>query len=174
MGLRTMVTDFPVIRYPLDHQDSTIMSVGWASSTFSNIVSKFLQGDQWLKERINYSRYSYIPLGNLEEDSELAVIDTLYARNLTLNRHVLWYSNTSLPDLGGHEDQDYRSYFQDEIENPEFIKKGFYRGYTIEIEVSNLAVNTILQSEFLKEFEEATMDFSGTNNVYDNKGSKEK
>lgn len=36
-------------------------------------------------------------------------------------------------------------------------KKGFYRGYTIEIDVSILAINTIMQSEFLKEFEEATM-----------------
>lgn len=104
MGLRTMVTDFPVIRYPLDSQDNTVMSVGWASSAFQTIISKFVEGDQWLKERINYSRYSYIPVGNLEEDSELSVIDTLYARNLSLNRHVLWYSNTSLPDLGGHED----------------------------------------------------------------------
>lgn len=34
MGLRTMVTDFPVIRYPLDSQDNTVMSVGWASSAF--------------------------------------------------------------------------------------------------------------------------------------------
>lgn len=90
---------------------------------------------------------------------------------------MLWYSNTSLPDLGGHEDQDFRSYFQDEIENPEVINKGFYRGYTVEIEVSNLAVNTILQSEFIKEFEEATMNANYTGGgVHDSKGknSKEK
>ena len=59
--------------------------------------------------------------------------------------------------MGGHQDQDFRSYFQEEIENPEMTKKGFYRGYTIEIDVSILAINTIMQSEFLKEFEEATM-----------------
>jgi DNA polymerase epsilon subunit 1 len=82
----------------------------------------------------------------------LAAIDTLFARNLSLNRHVLWYSNTSLPDLGGHEDQDFRGYFQDETENPEWIKKGFYRGYTIQLKMRHLATNTILQSEFLKEF----------------------
>ena len=70
-------------------------------------------------------------MGNLEEDSAIAAIDTLYARNLSKNRHVLWFSDTSLPDLGGHEDQDFRAYFQEETQNPEWIKKGFYRGYTV-------------------------------------------
>jgi len=35
-------------------------------------------------------------------------------------------------------------------------KKGFYRGYCVELDLSILAVNTIMQSEFLKEFEEAS------------------
>jgi DNA polymerase epsilon subunit 1 len=96
-------------------------------------------------------------VGNIGEDSNLSLIDVLFARSLSHGKHVLWYSNTSVPDLGGHQDQDFRSYFQEEIENPETATKGFYRGYTIEIDVSVLAINTILQSEFLKEFEEATM-----------------
>ena len=80
-----------------------------------------------------------------------------------------------MPDLGGHEEQDFRSYFQDEIENPELIKKGFYRGYTVEIDISVLAVNTILQSEFLKEFEEATLTANHMASGYDSKtkGKKE-
>lgn len=116
-----------------------------------------MEGRDWLREKVYQSRYAHIPVGNIGADSNLSIIDVLYARNLSFNKHVLWYSNTSVPDLGGHQDQDFRSYFQEEIENPELIKKGFYRGYTIEIDVSVLAINTILQSEFLKEFEEATM-----------------
>ena len=50
------------------------------------------------------------------------------------------------------------------------VKKGFYRGYTVEIDISVLAVNTILQSEFLKEFEEATIKANSTGGVYDSKG----
>ena len=74
-----------------------------------------------------------------------------------MNNHLIWYSDTTTPDLGGNEDKDFRSFFQDEIENPEVVAKGFYRGYCVEIEMSVLAVNTILQSEFLREFEEASM-----------------
>lgn len=74
-----------------------------------------------------------------------------------MNKHVLWYSDTTKPDLGGHEDRDFRIYFQEEMENPEVCNRGFYRGYTCEIDLSILAVNTILQSEYLKDFEDASM-----------------
>lgn len=52
-----------------------------------------------------------------------------------MNKHLLWYSDTGKPDLGGHEDSNFRMYFQDEIENPEISNKGFYRGYTVEIDI---------------------------------------
>jgi hypothetical protein len=41
------------------------------------------------------------------------------------------------------------------MENPEITNKGFYRGYSVEMSITHLAINTIMQSEFLKEFEEA-------------------
>jgi len=59
------------------------------------------------------------------------------------------------------------------MENPELIRKGFYRGYTVEINISDMVINTILQSEYLKEFEEATMT-AQQSGVYETKGSKNK
>jgi DNA polymerase epsilon subunit 1 len=106
-----MMSEFPVIRYPLDQNDLKFPSLQWIGFAFKNILEYFIQGEAWLKERINFSRYAITPIGNLEEDAALSVIDTLYARNLSLNRHILWYSNTNVPDLGGHEDQDFISYF---------------------------------------------------------------
>ena len=118
-----------------------------------------MEVENTVRERIHFSRYALIPVCNLSEssaDAPLFIIDTLYARALTLSKHILWYSDASKPDLGGHEDKDFRSYFQEELENPEVCRKGFYRGYCIELDLSILAVNTIMQSEFLKEFEEAS------------------
>lgn len=86
----------------------------------------------------------------------LAMIDMIYARNLAMNKQVLWYSDSVKPDLGGHEDRDFRIYFQEEMENPEVAVKGFYRGYSVELDLSMLPVNTVLQSEYLKDFEDAT------------------
>ena len=65
----------------------------------------------WLQNKINLARYSIIPVCNLVGDDNLFVIDALYSRSLTFHKHLLWYSDTSKPDLGGHEDRDFRIYF---------------------------------------------------------------
>ena len=83
------------------------------------------------------------------------MIDLQMARNLSMSKHLIWYSDTAQPDLGGHEDRNFRSYYQEEIENPELKNRGFYRYYTVEIEVGSLAINTILQADYLREFENA-------------------
>lgn len=164
-----------MIRVPNVPEYNIFPALAWTNHAYKNMTMQFAELDEWLTHRITLSRYSLIPLGNLEQDCALSVVDNLFARNLSLNKHVLWYSNSSNPDLGGHEDQDFRSFFQDEIENPELVQKGFYRGYTVEIEIQELAINTILQSEFLKEFEEATMTAQqNIGGVYENKASKAK
>lgn len=72
---------------------------------------RFSELKDWLVEMITLSRYSLVPLGNLDKDCAISVLDNLYARSLSINKHILWYSNTGVPDLGGHEDQDFRSFF---------------------------------------------------------------
>ena len=68
------------------------------------MVGRFTELGLWLNQRIMLSRYSHVPLGNLEQDCALSVIDNLFARNLANNKHVLWYSNSGIPDLGGQEE----------------------------------------------------------------------
>ena len=173
MGLMMLMSEFPVIRYPLEPIDRAHSPLTWMHDFFRSISDRFISCGSWLQDRIHQSRYAVTPLANLEQDSYVALIDILYARLLTLNGHILWYSNSSMPDLGGHEEQDFRSYFQEEIENPEWIDKGFYRGgYTIEIDIKVLAINTILQSDHLKEFEEATRTAKG-NMANDSKGKSQ-
>jgi len=94
-----------------------------------------------------------IPLCNLESDAQSFVIDTLFARNLFMSKHLVWYSDSSQPDLGGHEDQNFRLYNQDDIENPELNSQGFYRSYCVEINIQQLALNTVLMSDQMPEFE---------------------
>jgi len=73
-----------------------------------------------------------------------------------MGNQLLWYSDTELPDLGGNEDKNYRRFFQEEIESPEQSIKGFYRYYTVEVSIAQLALNTIVHSELLTEFEDAS------------------
>ena len=122
---------------------------------------RFTQAGDWLDNRVCYARYSFSPVCNLENDQpQLFMIDLQMARNLSMSKHLIWYSDTAQPDLGGHEDRNFRSYYQEEIENPELKNRGFYRYYTVEIEVGSLAINTILQADYLREFEDA-LELSG-------------
>jgi DNA polymerase epsilon subunit 1 len=52
-------------------------------------------------------------------------------------------SSGTRPDLGGLEEDD--NYFADEHVNPEIITPGCFRNYCVEIEMGQLAVNTVLQ-----------------------------
>lgn len=54
--------------------------------------------------------------------------------------------------MGGHEDQNYRLFIQEDIENPQLNYPGFYRNYSAEINISYLYLNTILKSDQMKEF----------------------
>jgi len=59
---------------------------------------------------------------------------------------LLWYSPTSLPDIGGHESRDFRSYYSEELETPTINEKGFYRGITVELKIGLIFLNTILKA----------------------------
>lgn len=144
-----------MVRCPIVASDNDYTALQWIPTACKNMTIRLTDVEEWLEEQVNLSRYSLIPVCNLGD--KINVIDTLYSRSLHKNKHLLWYSDTSLPDLGGNEDRNYRIYSQEEMGNPEFNKPGFYRTYVVEIALNSLALNTIFQSEFLQEFEDATM-----------------
>ena len=55
----------------------------------------------FLKQLIDFCRYSHVPIGNLEGDKLIFVIDLFYSRILRSANCLSWYSDTSSPDLGG-------------------------------------------------------------------------
>ena len=85
-----------------------------------------------------------IPVCNLSGDMHLNMIDVLYARQLHMTQHLVWYSDTAKPDLGGHEDKNYQIYLQDQLENPNLSNKGFYRTYCCELSIHTFAPGIIL------------------------------
>ena len=77
----------------------------------------------------------------------------LYARKMLSMNHVLWYSNSGVPDLGDQSLFDSSRAYEEEIENPEVVHPGIYRGYCVEMNMSLLAINTILKSDVLNNLE---------------------
>ena len=63
---------------------------------------------KWLEHNSTYARYVHVPIGNVPEDLSTLSADLFYARHLLKNNHVLWASNSPVPDLGGKEEDDHR------------------------------------------------------------------
>jgi DNA polymerase epsilon subunit 1 len=110
-GLRTMINEFPTVRLNPIASDSEFPALNWQLDTFRKQIERFINLKDWLIAMVKLSRYSLVPLGNIDQDQALSVIDNLSARSLSNQKHILWYSNTDEPDLGGHEDLNFRSYF---------------------------------------------------------------
>lgn len=155
-SLPSLYTEFPVVHCNPLQADNDFPALDWIRYACRNMSSRFIDMGDWFENRVNAARYSFIPIGNLPHDAPIFIIDTVFARTLSMNKHLVWYSDTPRPDLGGHEDRNFRIYFQEEMENPEVINKGFYRNYTIELEVEALCSNIMLQSDLMKEFEDVT------------------
>ena len=67
---------------------------------------------------------------------------------------VLWNSPSDKPDLGGRQDDDFRLMTDvEEGRSVECNHPGSYPTICIEIQLDGLAVNTILQSSKINEFE---------------------
>lgn len=54
------------------------------------------------------SRYYHLPVGNLPQDVSIFGSDLFLARHLRKHNHLLWFSPTARPDLGGKEADDSR------------------------------------------------------------------
>jgi len=130
--------------------DEDLPTLQWERTLAQRGMERFLKHSVWLASRISCSRYAHVPLAHVGTDFALTMSDTFFTRLLEHNRHVLWASTSGKPDLGGMEcDQA----LLDEEENPSINATGCYRSYCVEINIYNLAVNTVLQANFVHDIE---------------------
>ncbi|KAI9339371.1 hypothetical protein BDR26DRAFT_919110 [Obelidium mucronatum] len=147
--------DFPIICIQSHKKDNSFPALGWQTQATRRMMAHFLNINSFLHERIELSRYADIPIGNIENDYPLFLSDVFFARRLHKADMVLWYSPSDKPDLGGRE-QDDNQLELDELVNPEINHPGTYTNVCVEIDIFNLAFNTVLQSSHVNEIEGST------------------
>lgn len=139
------VQDYPTIRMGM--RELKLPAIGWQSLISKRIVNHYFVLGAWIKNLISISKYGNIPLCNLEIDNLGYLIDVEYARRLSMNNVVLWWSPKALPDHGGFENdsaQDYENFDFPQFNNPEV-----YDTTSLEIELGTLTINTILTSALI-------------------------
>ncbi|CAH8671442.1 unnamed protein product [Schistosoma rodhaini] len=139
------------------------------------------QSEARLERQLELARYLHIPVGNIPvSEAPLPVLltapsqdiqppassinaielgcDLFYARHLVKHNHVLWCSSSGRPDLGGKETDDQRLLLEmEESGVVEINRPGLYPYVNVELEFTNLAVNTLIIANRIPELEGATL-----------------
>ncbi|KAK3320306.1 hypothetical protein B0T19DRAFT_285529 [Cercophora scortea] len=146
--------EFPIMPLKYDQADSTLPPLGWQTVVARRLVNHYLSLGTWITYMTALARYGDIPLCNLERDDPRFLIDIAYARRLQANNVVLWWSPSPRPDHAGCEADDAVGPL-DQVQMPSVNTPGTYASVCIDIEVRNLAINTIITSSLINELEGA-------------------
>lgn len=146
--------EFPVLPLKYDQADSSLPPLGWQLVVARRLVNHYLGLGSWILHMTALARYGDVPLCNLERDDPRFLIDVAYARRLQANNVVLWWSPSPRPDHAGYEKDDVAGPL-DTVQMPSVNTPGTYASVCVDLDVRNLAINTILTSSLINELEGA-------------------
>src|SRR5690606_4089902 len=106
----------------------------------------------WYNDIVKFARFTKTPIGNIDKDFHVYMMDILYARYLNEQNHLLWAHEGSKPDLGGLEEDDHAFLLEDSVTKA-INHSGCYHSVSVEIEMTHLITNTMVQSKFINEIE---------------------
>ena len=144
------LNELPVLS--IEQQLSDINPMGWETQVMRRLVNQYLNMGTRISDLVELARYGDIPLCNLEREDPRFLIDVAYARRLQKNNVVMWWSENAQPDHAGSE-KDNLLGLQEMVNMPRVNNPGTYSSVCIEIDVRNLAINTILTSSLINELE---------------------
>ncbi|KAI0330341.1 DUF1744-domain-containing protein [Cubamyces sp. BRFM 1775] len=144
------LSKFPVLSMSKAKSPHSLDVFPWQTSVAQKLISRYLSLGPWLDRTIALADYYDVPIGHIEGDQPLLLADIEFARRLTTQDVVLWWSPGDRPDLGGIE-EDNRP--QEELAKTEFVSPGCYSNVCLEVTVRNLAVDAVLHSVIVNELE---------------------
>ncbi|MCJ1404631.1 DNA polymerase epsilon catalytic subunit [Xylographa trunciseda] len=147
-----LLKDLPILPLKVEDSDRTLPPLNWQTFAIKRLVTHYLGLGSWIAHLVELARYGDIPLCNVEKDDPRFLIDIAYARRLQKSNVVLWWSGGSRPDHAGYEKDDILGPLET-VEMPVVNNSGTYSSVCIELDVRNLAINTILTSSLINELE---------------------
>uniref|UniRef100_H3G7C4 DNA polymerase epsilon catalytic subunit n=1 Tax=Phytophthora ramorum TaxID=164328 RepID=H3G7C4_PHYRM len=180
---------FPIAMLPWNEEDTLFPALTWRKLMGEKMLTRCFEMTQYYSDVLDCARYAHLPVGNFTGDHSIAILDTLYSRILTKHKHLWWHSPTSLPDLGGKEqEQQFQQLFSQSLlgsaqqsapKKGEMIsqhrvdtsvvvcEKGSFIDVCVELELDGLAVNAILVASQIHSIEglgvahQMEIDFDG-------------
>lgn len=149
-----ILREYPILSVKPEISDMELPPLGWQLFVAKRLVTHYLYLAAWIQHLTLLARYGNVPLCNLESDDPRYLIDISYARRLEQNNVVLWWSSGPRPDHAGYENDDILGPLE-KVGMPSVNAPNAYSTVCIELEVRNLAINTILTSSIINEMEGA-------------------
>ncbi|KAJ5439457.1 DNA polymerase epsilon catalytic subunit A [Penicillium daleae] len=147
-----ILKEYPTLSVKPEVSDMDLPPLGWQAFIARRIVTHYLYLAAWVQHLTLLARYGDVPLCNLETDDPRYLIDVAYARRLQQSNVVLWWSNAPRPDHAGFEKDDIVGPLE-KVTMPSVNTPSAYSTVCIELDVRNLAINTILTSSIVNEME---------------------
>eukprot|EP01080_Neovahlkampfia_damariscottae_P004429 gene4429-7804_t len=143
------LNEYPILKIPFNNDDTLqLQLLNWKNLILKRMFIRYYQSKDWFNNLLPFILKYKIPIGNIENDFTIYLIDVLYSRLLRDSNHLLWI---------GEENQDEEEIYLSENEINLFssIKhSGGYSNISCEIEIKHLLMNSILQYQYLEEEEE--------------------
>ncbi|GFR70989.1 DNA polymerase epsilon catalytic subunit A-like, partial [Elysia marginata] len=151
------LSQFPLV--PIHVWDSpTLYNVlDWQRVGSRRMLQHYLNSNIYIQSLLEQARYLHVPVGNVPSDIALFGCDLFLARLAIKHSHILWASPTHRPDLGGKEADDNRLCMElEESSVVDINNPGAYSTVCVDLELTSLAVNTIVESAHINELEGAS------------------
>ncbi|KAJ6167043.1 DNA polymerase epsilon catalytic subunit A [Penicillium chermesinum] len=147
-----ILKEYPTLSVKPEVSDMELPPLGWQAFISRRIVTHYLYLSAWIQHLTLLARYGDVPLCNLETDDPRYLIDISYARRLQKSNVVLWWSNGPRPDHAGYEKDDIVGPLE-KVNMPSVNMPNAYSTVCIELDVRNLAINTILTSSIVSDMD---------------------
>lgn len=134
----------PVLLIPAARQEDALPALGWQLYAARRFVNCYLRTSAWIARWIELAAHLDVPLCNVPRDFAVFGSDIDFARRLLQNDMVLWWSPSPRPDLGGRE-HDAHAGHTDELETLEITNAGAYDHVCLEVALTDLALDVVLQ-----------------------------
>ncbi|BFZ25729.1 hypothetical protein BsWGS_28768 [Bradybaena similaris] len=151
------IGQFPLV--PIHITDSTTLYnvLDWQRVGCRRMLQHYVNSNIYIQALMEQARYLHVPVGNIPQDFAMFGCDLFLARLATKHNHILWASPTHRPDLGGKEADDNRLCM--ELEDSSLVEinnPGAFSTVCVDVELTSLAVNTVVESGHINDLEGAS------------------
>ncbi|CAD8196556.1 unnamed protein product [Paramecium octaurelia] len=171
-GLQFLCLKIPTLCIPNLHRESR-KEFQWDINTVKQQLESYCKLRETMASYLQYCKYVKVPLCNLTS-SNLGKTDVFKADIQMLNyttdiffQRVLRQKTTCLSWYGSGLGRDNRDLVPTEFTKTYFDNPGIYIGYTCEIDILHFSINTIAQSEEIKNLDKEASQLVGQNGKSD-------